>query len=145
MSGTYTAVSVGDGFACALRTDQTLRCRGSGPSGEVTKPPAGTFTQVSTSIDTSCAVRTDAAIACWGNGYQLPAIAPSAAFRLPSAHKCAKRTHTLKVRVRSVHGVTFTSATVRVHGKHTDRIKHVPAAKLARPVTLRNLPRGSSP
>ena len=45
--------------------------------------------------------------------------------------------------MRSVHGVTFTSATVRVHGKHTDRIKHVPAAKLARPVTLRNLPRGS--
>ena len=77
-----------------------------------------------------------------GDRHQLPAIAPSAAFRLPSAHKCVKRRRTLKVRVRSVPGVRFTSATVRLRGKHADRITNVSAAKLGKPVTLRHLPKG---
>ncbi len=64
-AGTFTAVSAGDGSACAIRTDQTLVCWGSF-FPVLPTPPAGTFTAVSTTGGQSCAVRTDQTLACWG-------------------------------------------------------------------------------
>jgi hypothetical protein len=64
--GTYTQVSAGSGFTCALRTNGTLACWGYNREGE-TAAPLGTYTQVSAGQYHSCAIRaSDRAIVCWG-------------------------------------------------------------------------------
>jgi alpha-tubulin suppressor-like RCC1 family protein len=63
--GAARSVSVGARHACALKTDHTVACWGSGPAATV---PAGlgTAIQVTAGEEHSCAVKTDGTAVCWG-------------------------------------------------------------------------------
>ena len=71
--GTYIAVSVGEWYACGIRTDATHQQRSSsaiecwGNSPDPSYIPVGSFTAVSVGIDNSCGVRSNGDIACWGD------------------------------------------------------------------------------
>lgn len=65
-AGGFTAVAAGYQHACAIRTDGSLVCWGSGGHGE-TDAPAGTYRSVTAHDNLTCATRLidDSAI-CWG-------------------------------------------------------------------------------
>ena len=90
-SAVFTAVSAGGVHTCGLRTDGTVACWGSNPSGAAT-PPDGTFTQVSAGGGYTCGLRTDGTVACWGSGGGDP---PDGTFAQVSAgmwYACGVRT-----------------------------------------------------
>jgi hypothetical protein len=62
---------VGEGIACAVRTDGTVVCWGDTPYHYLI-PPGGTFISVSLGLgpgsSKACGVRTDGTLACWGAG-----------------------------------------------------------------------------
>ena len=58
---TYTAITVGSGHSCALRTDNTITCWGNGQ----TDAPDGQYTAITAGWLHSCALRTDNTITCW--------------------------------------------------------------------------------
>ncbi len=62
-SGTFTSVSVGTGWACALRADGTIACWGSAAF----TPPTGQFTAVSVRHLHACALTPAGSIDCWGD------------------------------------------------------------------------------
>ena len=64
-AGNYLSISAGQGFTCAIRTDETLDCWGEDGLGQTEAPP-GTFSVVSAGGNHACAVRTTGAVACWG-------------------------------------------------------------------------------
>ena len=64
-TGTFTRLSVGNGHACAIRTDKTLACWWGNDYGEAL-PPAGTYVDVDAGGDHTCAVATDGTHTCWG-------------------------------------------------------------------------------
>lgn len=64
-TGTFARLSVGDGHACAIRTDQTLACWWGNEYGEAS-PPSGTFVDVDAGGDHTCAVTTEGTHTCWG-------------------------------------------------------------------------------
>jgi len=65
-AGTFLQVSIGNGEACAVRTDHTLACWGFLPP----VPPAGSFSQVGMPSrggqPFACAIRTDHTLVCFG-------------------------------------------------------------------------------
>ena len=68
-SGTFTQVSVGDNFACAVRTTGEIVCWGSNVPG-VLSPPAGTFVQVTTGGNGApyvCGLTPEGTAICWGD------------------------------------------------------------------------------
>jgi Regulator of chromosome condensation (RCC1) repeat len=92
-TGTFTAVSAGEFYSCAIRTDGTLACWGYKAHGRAT-PPTGTFTAVSAGPDYACAIRTDRTLTCWGRIYWQPGDLPSGPMTAVSAgqgHACAIR------------------------------------------------------
>jgi len=65
-SGTFTAIDVGAGYACAIRTDRSLVCWGAKRRGGREIPvPEGDFLSVTVGSHDACAIRTDATVACW--------------------------------------------------------------------------------
>ena len=90
----YTQLSAGRYHGCAVRSDGSITCWGSG--SEAT-PPSGTdFTLVSAGYDHSCALRRDGAITCWGgNTFRQATPPPGTDFTQVSAggySTCALRT-----------------------------------------------------
>ena len=66
IAGTFSSVSVGYGFACAIRTDGSLLCWGENSDGQTTEPN-GSFVSVSAGSGSACAVNTEHTIVCWGS------------------------------------------------------------------------------
>jgi len=65
--GTFSQVSVGHRFACALTVDGELACWGNNYFGQAT-PPAGKFLEVVTGAYHACALGSDNTAQCWGLG-----------------------------------------------------------------------------
>eukprot|EP00294_Goniomonas_avonlea_P013478 CAMPEP_0114547530 /NCGR_PEP_ID=MMETSP0114-20121206/4511_1 /TAXON_ID=31324 /ORGANISM="Goniomonas sp, Strain m" /LENGTH=357 /DNA_ID=CAMNT_0001732087 /DNA_START=54 /DNA_END=1123 /DNA_ORIENTATION=+ len=68
--GTFTSVSVGREWACAVRMNGTLACWGKcfGNTTACT-PPSETFKAVSTGSFFACGINSDDLLRCWGVGY----------------------------------------------------------------------------
>ena len=93
--GSYTAVSAGGWYTCAIRESGEIACWGSNQFG-YTDAPEGSFIAVSAGIGHNCAIRENGEIACWGeNPYPFrPGDAPAGRFIAVSAggsHTCAIR------------------------------------------------------
>lgn len=67
-AGEFLAVSVGEGHACAVRTNHEVACWGTDYYGGETMPPKGEFSAVAVGWSSSCAIRIDKTLACWGVG-----------------------------------------------------------------------------
>jgi hypothetical protein len=91
--GTFTSVSSGYGFSCAIRTDGTLACWGANSYFQST-PPEGTFLAVDAGWAHACGLRTDGTLECWGANGSGRATPPSGTYTAVSAgweHSCAIR------------------------------------------------------
>ena len=68
--GSYTAVSAGGIFTCAIRENtDAIECWGANYSGEFSaySAPEGSYTAISTGSNHACAVRDSGEIECWGS------------------------------------------------------------------------------
>jgi len=67
-SGTFTQVSVGNNYACAIRTDGRIKCWGDDKkfSNIIDNTPSGTFKVISAGTNRVCAINTEGKIVCWG-------------------------------------------------------------------------------
>jgi len=93
-AGTFTQVSAGAYYNCAVKTDGTLACWGRGTEGQ-TSPPPNTFTQVSGGDRHTCGVKTDGTLACCGFNDYGQTNFPVGTFTQVSAgslHTCGVRT-----------------------------------------------------
>ena len=86
---TFTAISAGRDFSCAIKTDGTIDCWGNnqhrtcqqGTDGwactdvRLTQldAPEGTFSAISAGNAHTCGIRSDGTIACWGTKFKYPA------------------------------------------------------------------------
>ena len=61
-SGTYKRLTMGNNEYCALRTDNTVECWGSGPP----TPPGGEFIDIAIGRGFACGIGTDGEVSCWG-------------------------------------------------------------------------------
>jgi hypothetical protein len=74
-------VSVGNGFACAVKADATVACwGGSNESGEATPPP-GLFKSVSASGGYACGLKVDGSVTCWGRSAYEATDSPAGTFK----------------------------------------------------------------
>ena len=92
--GSFRQVSVGNGYACALRTDSTLHCWGGNDHGRAT-PPSGAFQSVSAGFVHTCGLRADGTVACWGADWHGRTSSPSGTYRHVATmtdFSCAVRT-----------------------------------------------------
>ena len=91
----WVDVSVGDGLACAMKTDQTLWCWGASEfTGTNFVDTMGTPTQLSNDTDWTgfrvrwhhgCAFKSNGAVQCWGGDeYGLEVVAGSSSVAVPS-------------------------------------------------------------
>ena len=93
-TSTFTAITAGWLYSCALRTDGAVVCWGYNGYSQA-DPPAGAFTAVTASSDHSCGLRADNTVTCWGSNLGGRADAPAGAFTAVSAgwgHSCGLRT-----------------------------------------------------
>lgn len=72
-TGTFASVSVGNQHACAIDSEQRIRCWGTSASYHASgyvpgEPPTGSFNDVSVGDDVACALRTERTVACWWLG-----------------------------------------------------------------------------
>lgn len=82
-NNSYTSVSVGYRFACAIRTDGTLWCWGDNTYGGIANGTTsatvhvysptqvsggGTWVQISTGDNGACGIKSDSTLWCWGGG-----------------------------------------------------------------------------
>ena len=67
----YTAISSGNWFSCAIKTDQTITCwvDDEREDRSVLDAPQGRYIAISSNTSHSCAIKTDQTIACWGRNY----------------------------------------------------------------------------
>ena len=63
-AGTFTAVSIGDRYGCALRSNGEIACWGNPPLGAT--PPPGRFTKIAIGETGNCPIAADRRIQCWG-------------------------------------------------------------------------------
>ena len=70
--GTFTQLSGGNQFACALRSDGTAVCWGAKDPTNGLKGVAGTFTQISAGYTSVCAVAKNGMLRCWGGLKNVP-------------------------------------------------------------------------
>ena len=70
-AGSFTAVGVGDQFACGLKTGGAIACWGTrrmeGELDAVAEVPSGSFTSLSVGVHHACGLATDGSITCWGS------------------------------------------------------------------------------
>ena len=77
-SGSYKKIDVGDGFACALSTDDLLTCWGSeGSERRIAEAPIEALLDFSVGNNHACAVTAAYEILCWGDDSYGQASAPS--------------------------------------------------------------------
>ena len=62
----FDELSVGQDFACGLRTDHTIRCWGANEYDQ-SEPPEGEFTAVAAGTWHACGIRKDSGVVCWGD------------------------------------------------------------------------------
>jgi alpha-tubulin suppressor-like RCC1 family protein len=55
------------GFACGLRSDDTVVCWGQDYAGIVTTAPSGSFVAMTTGCNHACALKADGTVVCWGD------------------------------------------------------------------------------
>ncbi|HNH49274.1 MAG TPA: RCC1 domain-containing protein, partial [Myxococcota bacterium] len=65
-TGIYTAVSMSDGFGCAIDTNKNILCWGRDNAGQ-TRAPVGAYTDLTTGSDYACGRSEGAGWRCWGN------------------------------------------------------------------------------
>ena len=82
--GSFSAVTVGDKTACAVREGGAVACWGSDEHGQAT-PPEGTFTAVAVGFGHACGLKTDGTVACWGRNSFGQATPPKGVFTSISA------------------------------------------------------------
>ncbi len=63
--GVFTALTVGEGFVCGLRTSGEVACWGANSLGE-SSPPGGRFTKVKAARSFACGLRPSGKLECWG-------------------------------------------------------------------------------
>jgi len=68
IAGSFSSVSVGYGFACAIRTDGSLLCWGEDSDNQTTAP-SGSFLSLSAGMGAACAVNSEQAVVCWGRTF----------------------------------------------------------------------------
>ncbi|OQW91870.1 MAG: hypothetical protein BWK78_03325 [Thiotrichaceae bacterium IS1] len=92
-TGTFTQVSVGYSYACAIRTDSNVLCWGDNFLNGST--PTGAFKQVATGNKRTCAITTEGRIMCWGGLYSRSYQPPTGSFNHiqvgDGSHYCAIR------------------------------------------------------
>jgi Regulator of chromosome condensation (RCC1) repeat len=90
-AGTFRSVSVNNVYACAITTDDVLRCWSNDLAWEWPVPPSGTFSAVSVGPDGTCAIRRDdGTLVCWGADSAKKASLPPGSFKAIS-RDCAIR------------------------------------------------------
>ena len=127
-TGTFTSVSVGHQHACAIDSEQRIRCWGTSPVYRVGvtapgEPPSGSFTAVSVGDGIACALRTERTVACWwydgGGTYGDEFDSPSGTFTAiaaAAASACGVRTN----QTVECWGVDWRVATQAPEGVFTD-------------------------
>jgi len=94
-AGSFTQVSVGEGYACAVRDDGIVKCWGDGGGLFKGSAPTGTFKQVATGDDETYAITTEGRIMYWGGLYSRSHQPPTGSFnhiqKGDSSHICAIR------------------------------------------------------
>ena len=117
-----------------------LACWGYNVDGEAT-PPAGSFRALSVGYHGACAIRTAGTLACWpaAEGTEPAPIPAARALTLPPSKRCVSH-RSFAIHIRKLPGVTWASAVVTVRGR---RVKTVKRPRLAAPVNLTGLPRGT--
>lgn len=71
---TFTQVSAGWGFACALRADKSLICWGEDDLGQSSLAPAGQFDSVKAGFGYACAIESEThQLSCWGRNDEFEA------------------------------------------------------------------------
>ncbi|HWI72216.1 MAG TPA: hypothetical protein VNT55_09685, partial [Baekduia sp.] len=146
--GTFTALDAGTFFACAIATDQSLTCWGPAPPLPAADPGPTTPTTTTTTTTTPPPTTTTPAAMHTPTTTVVahaPAPAPvkplsaTQAFTLPPAKRCVSRRR-FTIHIRKIPGVTFVSAVVKVRGK---RVKTIGRSRIAAPVNLTGLPKGT--
>ena len=66
--GTYSAISAGWGFMCAVAVAGEAACWGDDRYGQTDAPP-GAFAEIASGARHSCGLREDGQIACWGGQF----------------------------------------------------------------------------
>ena len=98
---TFTSVSVGTPYACAVKTDGTVGCWRRASPYSSAPAPGGRFTSVSMGGHYGCGIRENGALACWvydqklGNGHGQavpPDDGPFVSVAAGPAHSCAIKT-----------------------------------------------------
>ena len=93
-AGSFSAVSAGHSYTCAIRESGAIECWGSNSSGQ-TNAPAGSFSAVNAGNSHTCAIRAGSgAIECWGRNDDGETDAPAGSFSAVSAdylYSCAIR------------------------------------------------------
>jgi hypothetical protein len=98
VTGTYSQVTAGNRYTCALRTDGVVECWGfsfSGAAPASRTAATGYFTAVDAFSDHTCALRSDGAAECWGNEPTGTVVPPAGTtflqVRAGVLHSCALR------------------------------------------------------
>ena len=77
-NGEFVKVKAGYQNVCGLRTDGTISCWGTLPSGQ--SPPAGVFIDVAVGSKHACGLRPSGLVECWGDGTGGATAAPALSF-----------------------------------------------------------------
>jgi alpha-tubulin suppressor-like RCC1 family protein/thiol-disulfide isomerase/thioredoxin len=89
--GTYTAMTAGHYFSCAIANGGALNCWGESKYGQATPPP-GAYQSVDGAIVHTCALKQDNTIACWGSDSFNRTASPPGTFtqlQVNQLHSCA--------------------------------------------------------
>ena len=87
-------VSVGDAYACAIRSDETLACWGTDAYALAGSPAPGSFVALGAGEQHACGVRIDGTVACWGDdseGQSSPPPGPFAEVGAGYDYACGRR------------------------------------------------------
>ena len=89
----FSAVAVGTGYGCGLRTDRSVDCWGENTRGQA-DAPGGEFSAIAAGWSHSCGVRAGGEVVCWGDNDEGKAEAPGGQFTAVTGgwrHSCGVR------------------------------------------------------
>ncbi|MET0340920.1 MAG: hypothetical protein ABW252_07955 [Polyangiales bacterium] len=91
-TGTFTSVTNGLGFSCAIGTDKSVSCWGANSMGQAPALRRGRYEQISAGETNACGLLDDWSIRCWGgnvNNQSTPPAGPYRAIDVGPEHGCA--------------------------------------------------------